>query len=363
MYRITSLLVLCLFFVLSACRQSNPVEADSEVSAKEDVEMTSAPKTEADDLSKGIAEKNGKVSDEKPITSTGKTVPKPPPAPTASVSIPKSSSKSKNTGNTSDHSNKDQKIAAGAKIEKSSSANREDKSSLEKISSSATGVDLNKAPSFNKPDHGNWSSQLSQYVSAKGRVDYAAWKRTEGELDSYLEELSDHPPTSDWSRNEQMAYWINAYNAFTVKLILKNYPVQKITDLHAGKPWDVRWIKLNNKSYSLNQIENDILRPRYGDARIHFAVNCAAVSCPPLMNKAYTAGNLSSSLATNARAFINNSTFNSLGSSSAEISKIFEWYKSDFGDLAAYLNKYGKTKLDADATISFKEYNWSLNGK
>ena len=87
---------------------------------------------------------------------------------------------------------------------------------------------------------------------------------------------------------KKMAYWINVYNAFTIKMIVDNYPVSSITKLHGGKPWDVKWIELGEKKYSLNEIEHNILRPQFKDARIHFAVNCAAQSCPPILNKAWT---------------------------------------------------------------------------
>ena len=158
-----------------------------------------------------------------------------------------------------------------------------------------------------------------------------------------------------------MAYWINAYNAFTVKLILKNYPISSITKLDSGKPWDVKWIKLGEKTYSLNNIEHDILRPTYKDARIHFAVNCAAKSCPPLLNKAWTANNLNATLDKQTKTFINNATFNEIGADVVKLSKIFEWYKVDFGDLIEYINKYSTVKVNQDATIEFVDYNWALN--
>ena len=135
--------------------------------------------------------------------------------------------------------------------------------------------------------------------------------------------MADNPVQSSWSRNEKMAYWINLYNASTVQLILNNYPTSSIQNINGGKPWDKRWIKSGSKTYTLNEIENSILRPQFKDARIHFAVNCAAKSCPRLMNKAFTASNLNSLLDENARWFINNSTFNDISAKKVEISKIF----------------------------------------
>jgi hypothetical protein len=158
-----------------------------------------------------------------------------------------------------------------------------------------------------------------------------------------------------------MAYWINTYNAFTVKLILDNWPVKSIKEISGGDPWAVKWIELAGNKYSLNQIENDILRPKYGDARIHFAVNCAAVSCPPLYNRAFTAANLTTNLDRLARAFINNERYNTISTEAAEVSKIFDWYGVDFGTLYEYLDKYAEASLDANTQISFKTYDWALN--
>ena len=127
-----------------------------------------------------------------------------------------------------------------------------------------------------------WNGLLRKYVNSSGKVNYKGFKSDKSKLDAYLKELENNPIQENWSKAKKMAYWINAYNAFTIKLIVDNYPISSITKLHGGKPWDVKWIKLGGQTYSLNNIENDILRPKYKDARIHFAVNCAAKSCPPL---------------------------------------------------------------------------------
>ncbi|MEK7254271.1 MAG: DUF547 domain-containing protein, partial [Bacteroidota bacterium] len=140
--------------------------------------------------------------------------------------------------------------------------------------------------------HDAWDKLLRQHVNTAGQVDYASFKKDKPKLDAYLRELETHPPQSDWSKAEKMAFWINAYNANTIKLIVENYPLASITKLDGGKTWDVQRIKIGGKTYSLNNIENDILRPQFKDARIHFAVNCAARSCPPLLNQAWTAANL-----------------------------------------------------------------------
>ncbi|HMO40733.1 MAG TPA: DUF547 domain-containing protein [Saprospiraceae bacterium] len=212
-----------------------------------------------------------------------------------------------------------------------------------------------------KPDHAAWNDLLKKYVSTDGKVNYKGFKQDMPALEAYLNELTSHPIQSDWSRTEKMAYWINAYNAFTIKLILDNYPLKSIIALDNGKTWDVKRVQLGDKTYSLNGIENDILRPQYKDARIHFAVNCAAKSCPPLLNRAWTGDNLSKYLDQQAKAFINNSKYNKISADAVQISKIFEWYAADFGDIIAYLNKYSNVKINPSATVTYIEYDWALN--
>ncbi len=211
------------------------------------------------------------------------------------------------------------------------------------------------------PDHSIWDGLLNKFVSASGKVNYNGFRSATDQLNAYLSELAKATPTGDWSRESAMAYWINAYNAFTIKLIIDNWPLRSIRAIDNGNPWDTKWIELGGKTYSLNQIEKEILLPKYQDPRIHFAVNCAAASCPPLYNNAFTAANLNSSLEKLARNFINNPRYNTISSSAAEVSKIFEWYGSDFGDVRTYLDKYAKADLAKDAPITFKEYDWALN--
>jgi outer membrane biosynthesis protein TonB len=212
------------------------------------------------------------------------------------------------------------------------------------------------------PSHSAWNTILAANVSTTGGVNYAAIKRSEKALDSYLELLANNSVQNSWSSNEKKAYWINLYNASTVKLIVANYPTKSIQNLEDGKPWDKRWIESGGKTYTLNEIENSILRPQFKDARIHFAVNCAAQSCPRLMNKAFTADNLESLLEQNAKWFIN-SKFNNITTNKIKVSKVFNWYADDFGNLIDFLNKYSKTKISDDAQVDYLEYDWKLNGK
>lgn len=220
---------------------------------------------------------------------------------------------------------------------------------------------METAPAAGKPNHTLWDQLLRKYVDEAGRVDYAGFRADRSELDAYLASLSNNPVQASWSRAEKMAYWINAYNAFTIKLIVKNFPVKSIMDLHGGKAWDVQWIELGDQTYTLNQIENDILRPQFEDARIHFAVNCAARSCPPLLNRAWMASNLEANFDKQARAFINNKKYNRITPNSVQVSRIFEWYAGDFGNLIDFLNRYSTTKIKPGAAVSYLEYDWGLN--
>ncbi len=219
-----------------------------------------------------------------------------------------------------------------------------------------------KQPIKTELDHSKFQKILSTFVSKTGDVDYQGLVKNKATLDEYITELQANPIDKSWSKDKQLAYWINAYNAFTLKLMVDNYPVNSITDLEGGKPWDKSWIKIGDKTYSLNNIENDIIRPQFNDARIHFAVNCAAKSCPPLGNFAYTEANLQSKLESQTKKFINSNS-NKISENEIAVSKIFEWYASDFGDLINYINKYAETKVSSGATIKYLEYDWALNGK
>ena len=225
-------------------------------------------------------------------------------------------------------------------------------------------VETKKAqPIVKKLSHSSFDVLLKKYVSPSGVVDYSGLKGNSNQLQSYLSELAKETPKSTWSRNEKLAYWINAYNAFTLDLIIKNHPVKSITDLDGGSPWKVKRIELEGKKYSLDQIENQIIRPQFKEPRIHFAVNCAAVSCPTLLNEAFLPEQLNAQLEKQTKKFINNSNFNQITAGSAKVSKIFEWYGEDFGDLKKYLNKYSNSKIGEGVKIEFNEYNWTLNGK
>lgn len=211
-------------------------------------------------------------------------------------------------------------------------------------------------------DHSAWNTLLSKHVSSSGKVNYKAFKASKSELDKYLSHLSSNAPTSSWSSNEKLAYWINAYNAFTVKLIIDNYPLKSITDL--DKPWDKKFITIGGKEYSLNDIEHNILRRDFNDPRIHFGIVCASYSCPQLLNKAYTAKSVNTLLDIQAKRFINDKTRNVITPTKVQLSEIFNWFKDDFtkdGSIIDYINKYSVVKANADAEISYLKYSWALN--
>lgn len=214
-----------------------------------------------------------------------------------------------------------------------------------------------------KIDHTPWDQLLQKHVSSNGNVNYEGFKSDIDRLNNYLVSISKIKPNTDWSRNETMAYWINAYNAYTIKLMLNNYPLKSIMDINGGKAWDLKFVEIEGEKYSLDNIEHDILRAKYFDSRIHFAVNCASISCPKLSNTAYFAEGLDQKLEKAAKEFINNSAQNTISSNKASVSKLFDWYKDDFtknGTVKEYINKYSTTKLTTDK-ISYKEYNWNIN--
>lgn len=220
--------------------------------------------------------------------------------------------------------------------------------------------------------HDQWTNLLKTYVSSTGNVDYKGIKEHEAELDAYLAVLSANHPTADWDKNDQLAFWINAYNAFTVKLIVKNYPVVSIKDLggsvyKVNTPWDEKFIKIGDQTYDLNNIEHGIIRKDFADPRIHFAVNCASISCPPLRNEAYVGSKLNVQLDDQARKFINDSTKNKITKNKATLSKIFTWFKGDFTasglSIAEFINQYSEVKMTKKTKVTYFEYDWNLNGK
>ncbi|PKP44970.1 MAG: hypothetical protein CVT95_09925, partial [Bacteroidetes bacterium HGW-Bacteroidetes-12] len=214
------------------------------------------------------------------------------------------------------------------------------------------------------PNHQLWNELSKKYVTEKGKVNYKGFKSELTELKKYIDYLAEKPVKNDWSKNEALAYWFNLYNASTVYLIASNYPISSITNLENGKPWDKKFIQSGDKTYSLNDIENVIVRPKYKEPLVHVAFNCAAGSCPILLNEAFVPEKLYAQLNAQAKKWVNDTSKNKLDVDNIKISQIFEWYKSDFdvvGGVVGFINKYANTKVNETATISFLEYNWNLN--
>jgi hypothetical protein len=229
-------------------------------------------------------------------------------------------------------------------------------------------------------DHRLYGDLLKKYVK-NGQVDYSGFKSEEVVLDQYLDQLNDVDIQS-LSHNEQFAFYANAYNAWTIKLILSKYPdissIKSLGIFNTG-PWKKKVVRLKKKkvvrlkgqTVSLDHIEHDILRPRFKDPRVHFAINCAAKSCPPLRSEPYTGVRLDQQLDDATRSFINNPNNYRLEGHNLYISRIFKWFAEDFNhDAFNFYRQYAtgelKKNLDVDSAkirVKYLEYDWSLNGK
>ena len=210
-------------------------------------------------------------------------------------------------------------------------------------------------------DYSLWTEILQKYVSDNGAVNYKYLKNNKSAFESYLKLLSASAPNEDCSVDIKKAYWINVYNAFTIQLIIKNYPIKSIKDLR--RPWDLSFIEIDGEKITLNTIEHEILRPM-GDPRIHFAIVCASQSCPKLLNHAYEPSTLEDQLKNVTTVFINDPLKNNINKSSVKISKIFKWFKTDFPKREAFitfLNRYSNIKILAQADVDYLNYNWGLN--
>tara|TARA_B110000037_G_scaffold223156_1_gene303027 strand:- start:14825 stop:15541 length:717 start_codon:yes stop_codon:yes gene_type:complete len=217
-----------------------------------------------------------------------------------------------------------------------------------------------------QPDHSIFDRFLNKYVSSTGKVNYKGMKTQMDSLDAYITELRGTFPSSDWGRNAKKAYYCNAYNAYTLKLVLVKYPLNSVKDASfSGKDlWSVKLVKLGDKTFTLAHVENEILR-KMKDPRIHFAINCASYSCPRIWNHAFTEENISSRMTKLTKEYINNPKHNTITPKKIKISKIFDWYSTDFvkddQTLIQYLNKYSKVQIESTAKIEYLPYNWSLN--
>lgn len=232
---------------------------------------------------------------------------------------------------------------------------------------------LAETASISKPvSHKIWDGLLKKYVDENGMVNYKAFQEDSFELNQYLKILeNNHPNDANWSAYEQKAFWINAYNAFTVRLILRNYPLTGIKEIGGKIPfvnstWDIKFIRIESAVYDLNNIEHNILRPKFQDPRIHFAVNCASKSCAKLQREAFNASNLDNQLDNAGHQFLNDHAGrNIIKPDIAFVSMYFKWFADDFKlvepTVWQFINRYSDTKINAATELKFLEYDWNLN--
>lgn len=221
--------------------------------------------------------------------------------------------------------------------------------------------------------HKVFTDVLQKYVKY-GLVDYKALKQDQ-KFETYLNKLS-NTDLSQLSEREELAFWINTYNAFTLKAIIDNYPVKSINDIKYGEKsvWDEDFIPINKKKYSLNEIEHKILRVRFDEPRIHFAIVCASISCPALRNEAFDANKLEAQLQEESVRFLTDKDRNDfdLSKRTAYLSKIFDWFDEDFGkndkEILQFVSKFLPDNIKKDMLentdkwkINYKDYNWNLN--
>lgn len=247
-----------------------------------------------------------------------------------------------------------------------------------------------RAQSF---DHAHlaWEALLKKHVVLRGggeasQVRYAAFARDRAALKGYLDALSavPEPEFRAWTRAQRMAFLINAYNAFTVELILANYPVKSIKDIGSdlfNNRWKKKFFRLLGEESYLDRIEHEMLRKpgAYDEPRVHFAVNCASIGCPMLREEAYVAERLEAQLEQQTARFLSDRSRNRVSAQGRlEVSKIFDWFKEDWTggyqgirSREQFFAKYAKLlsddaeqqKLVAEqkAPLAFLDYDWSLN--
>ena len=225
-------------------------------------------------------------------------------------------------------------------------------------------------------DHSAWDRFLATYlVAGDDGINRIAYGRVDASgralLDAYIQ-TQETSPVSRISRSEQLAYWINLYNAVTTRVVLLHYPVRSIRDIDGGLfgtgPWDEKLVTVEGERLSLDDIEHGILRPIWHDPRIHYAINCASISCPKLQPIAFTSGNVERLLDEGARAYVNDPRGAQIVSGRLIVSSIYVWYREDFGSgetaVVDHLRRYAAPPLAA-ALAAFRKpdddaYDWRL---
>lgn len=209
-------------------------------------------------------------------------------------------------------------------------------------------------------DYKVFDKLLKTYVDPIGRVNYKMLTNEKTAINQVLDQWQ-KINAQKLNEKARLAFYINLYNLTTLKVIADNYPIKSIKDIKGGKIWDIGLMVLNGKSYSLNELENQLIRGQYKEPRIHFLINCGAKSCPPLHTEAFTEKNIDELMDKRTRQFINDVLSNTITPKQIKISKIFDWYQTDFGNLVSFINRYSKTKVLNNAKISFMDYDWDLN--
>ncbi|MEP5153534.1 DUF547 domain-containing protein [Planktotalea sp.] len=238
--------------------------------------------------------------------------------------------------------------------------------------------ELHDATSTETINHGDWDSLLKDYVkpdeTGLNRFAYGAVSDTDkAKLASYIDTLETVEVTS-LNRDEQLAYWLNLYNALTIKVVLDHYPVSSIKDIDisgllANGPWKAELIFVEDVEMSLDAIEHEILRPIWNDPRIHYGVNCASIGCPNLHTAAFEASTVDDTLTTLARDFVNHPRGVSFDGGDVIVSSIYSWFAVDFGNsnatvlehIKTYADPELKAQLDTIDRISDHSYDWTLN--
>lgn len=219
--------------------------------------------------------------------------------------------------------------------------------------------------------HKEFDKLLKQYVTS-GRVNYKKWKEEQADLKKYLESLSKVSLNeyNQFTETQKLAFLINAYNAFTIQLILNNYPVTGIRKIGGlfQSPWKIKFFKLLEEERHLDWIEHSKLRVDFNEPRIHFAIVCASIGCPILQSEAYTSDKLDSQLEKSTKEFLNDKSKNFYDQNKKilYLSPIFKWFRSDFekkGNLVSFIRPYFLEPIPENVKLEFTDYDWNLNEK
>ena len=207
---------------------------------------------------------------------------------------------------------------------------------------------------------------LGKYVTSGG-VKYAEWKANAADMQA-IQSVVDgiaKENVSALGKQQQLAFYINAYNAWILHEALGKYPTKSVKDA-LFTFFTSKRITVAGQQMSFNALEKDTIRSKFGEPRVHFALNCASRSCPPLNRTAFSADKLDGQFETLAKGYVNSEhgvKFNA-AAKSADLSKIFDWYKDDFkadGGALAFINKRRTTPIPSDAKIGYQDYDWNLN--